>query len=104
MERIAWKLTLKEGKKEEYKRRHDEIWPEMTEVLNEAGIHNYTIWHVDHSLFGYYEVEDREHSNKVLSQSPVVDKWNKYMEDVMYVELDESTGTVKELEMMFYHK
>jgi len=104
MERVAWKLVLKDGKKAEYKKRHDEIWPEMTEVLNEAGIHNYTVWNVDNHLFGYYEVEDVAYCNKVLAESEVVDRWNNYMEDVIYVELDPNTGTVKALELMFYHK
>ena len=57
MERFAWTAKLLPGKKEEYIRRHDEIWPEMTELLNKAGIHNYTIWLVGDELFGYYEAE-----------------------------------------------
>ena len=43
MERYAWKGRVK-GDIAEYKRRHDEIWPEMKEVLHEAGITNYSIW------------------------------------------------------------
>ena len=38
MERYAWKATVKEGMLEEYVRRHNEIWPELTEVLRQAGI------------------------------------------------------------------
>ena len=44
VERYAWKATLKDGKKEEYVRRHNEIWSEMVSVLKEAGIENYSIW------------------------------------------------------------
>ena len=40
MERYAWKATVKEGMLEEYVRRHNEIWPELTEVLRQAGIRN----------------------------------------------------------------
>ena len=40
MERYAWKAFLKEGKKEEYIRRHNEIWEELVAVLKEAGIEN----------------------------------------------------------------
>ena len=36
---------------DEYIKRHDEIWPEMTEMLNESGIHNYSIWNVGDELF-----------------------------------------------------
>ena len=57
LEKCTWKATLKPGKKAEYIRRHDEIWPEMTEVLTQAGIRNYTIWCCGDELFGYYECE-----------------------------------------------
>lgn len=57
MERYAWKATVKEGMLEEYVRRHNEIWPELTEVLRQAGIRNYTIWNCGSELFGYYECE-----------------------------------------------
>ena len=54
MEKYAWRAILKPGMKNEYKRRHDEIWPEMIEVLKKAGIRNYTIWLTGDELFGYY--------------------------------------------------
>ncbi len=53
MERYAWKGKIVEGMLEEYIKRHDNIWPELTQVLNDAGIHNYTIWNVGNELFGY---------------------------------------------------
>ena len=46
MERYGFRLFVQADKIEEYKRRHDEIWPEMTQMLNEAGIHNYSIWNI----------------------------------------------------------
>ena len=104
MDRIAWNMRLKPGMKEEYKKRHDEIWPEMTAVLDAAGIHNYTIWNVGEELFGYYEVEDRETGNRVQRESPVVDRWNTYMQDVIEVKIDPGTGTIPMLELMFFHK
>ena len=57
MERYAWKATVLPGKLEEYIYRHDNIWPEMKQVLSDAGIRNYTIWNVGNELFGYYECE-----------------------------------------------
>ena len=44
MEKYTWRAVIKEGMKEEYIRRHDTIWHEMVEVLQEAGVCNYTIW------------------------------------------------------------
>jgi Uncharacterized conserved protein len=105
MERFAWKATVKEGMLDEYIRRHDEIWPEMTQVLNEAGVHNYTIWQVENSLFGYYEAEKGiDFAAKVQSGSPVVDKWNEYMKDVMVMDIDPNTGTSYLLKQVFFHK
>ena len=57
MEKYAWRAKLIDGKKDEYIKRHDEIWNEMKAVLNEAGIKNYTIWCDGDDLFGYYECE-----------------------------------------------
>ena len=104
MERFAWKATIKDGMKQEYIRRHDELWPEMTQTLNEAGVHNYTIWCVGDELFGYYEAEKGvAFAAKVQAESPVVDKWNEHMKDVMVMELDPSTGTSYRLEQVFFH-
>ena len=53
MERMAWKGRIRPGMKAEYIRRHNEIWPEMVEVLKSAGIANYTIFASGNELFGY---------------------------------------------------
>jgi L-rhamnose mutarotase len=103
MERFAWKARVLPGKLDEYIRRHDEIWPEMTEVLNRAGVHNYTIWNVGDTLFGYYECESVAYAAKVQAESPVVDRWNEYMKDVMEMEMDPETGTSVMLRQVFFH-
>ena len=104
MERFAWKARVLQGKLDEYICRHDEIWPEMTEVLNQAGVHNYTIWNVGDELFGYYECESIAYAAKVQAESPVVDRWNAYMKDVMEMEMDPATGTSVMLRKVFYHE
>ena len=72
MERYAWKATVKEGKIAEYRRRHDEIWQEMKDVLKAAGICNYSIWLVGNELFGYYECEKgAEYAARIQAESPV---------------------------------
>ena len=104
MERFAWKARLLPGKKAEYIRRHDEIWPEMTELLNNAGIHNYSIWIVGDEIFGCYEAEKGvAFASKVQAESPVVARWNEYMKDVMVMEFDPETGTHYKLEQVFFH-
>ncbi len=102
MEKYAWKATIKEGCLEEYIKRHDEIWPEMKEMLNEAGIVNYTIWNTELELFGYYEcTKGVEYASKVQSESAVNKKWDEYMKDVMVMELDPVTHAQPLLKKVF---
>ncbi len=102
MERYAWKAIILPGMKQEYVRRHDNIWPEMKQVLADAGIRNYTIWNVGDELFGYYECDSVEFAARVQAESPVVDKWNEYMKDVMVMEMDPVTGAQPLMEQVFF--
>ena len=102
MEKCTWKATLLPGMRDEYVRRHDEIWPEIKETLAQAGIVNYTIWRCGDELFGYYECEKgAAYAAKVQAESPVVDRWNEYMRDVMVMDFDPETGTAVALEKVF---
>ncbi len=102
MEKYAWKAAIREGTLEEYIRRHDSLWPEMKEVLAEAGIVNYTIWTVDNELFGYYECEKGlEYAAKVQRESPVVARWDAYMKDIIIAEKDPVTGAQPLLKQVF---
>lgn len=79
MERLAWKGQIRPGYKSEYIKRHDEIWPEMVDVLKQAGICNYTIFMTGNKLFGYYECENGiVYAERIQAESPIVDKWNEY--------------------------
>lgn len=102
MEKYAWKAIVIDGKLDEYVKRHNEIWPEMLEVLKDAGIKNYTIWNTGNELFGYYECEKGvEYAAKVQNESPVVKRWNEYMKDVMIMEMDPVTGAQPLLRKVF---
>ena len=102
MERYAWKGFVREGRMEEYIRRHNEIWPEMLEVLRAAGIRNYTIWNTGNELFGYYECEKgADFAARVQAESPVVDRWNEYMKDILILEMDPETGAQPRLRQVF---
>jgi L-rhamnose mutarotase len=105
MERFTWKARLLPGARDEYIRRHKEIWPELTSLLNEAGIHNYSIWLAGDEIFGYYEAEQGiAYAARIQAESPVVDKWNDYMKDVMVTGFDPATGTHYKLEQVFFHE
>lgn len=101
MEKRAWKAVLKPGMKAEYIKRHDEIWPEMTEVLKSAGICNYTIWNIGDELFGYYECEKGvAYAERVQAESPVVASWNVHMKGLMDMVKDD-TGAPARLQKVF---
>lgn len=102
MEKYAWKGRIVYGMLEEYRRRHDEIWPEMKEVLTKAGIVNYSIWNVGDELFGYYECEKgAEYAARIQRESPVVEKWDEYMKDILIMEKDPETGAQPLLTQVF---
>ena len=96
------KGRIKPGCKAEYQRRHAEIWPEMVEVLKAAGVCNYSIFYCNDELFGYYECEKGvAYAEKVQAESPVVDRWNEYMKDILELEMDPETGAQPKLEEVF---
>lgn len=102
MEKYAWKAKIRENSREEYIRRHNEIWPEMKKVLHEAGICNYSIWMCGEDLFGYYECEKGvEYASRVQRESPIVQKWDAYMADILMMEPDPQTGAQPMLEQVF---
>ena len=101
MERYAWKAIVLDGMLDEYIKRHDEIWPEMKEVLAAAGIRNYTIWNVGNELFGYYECDSVEEAGRIQAQSEVNARWDVYMRDVMIAEKDPVTGAQPLMKQVF---
>lgn len=102
MEKYVWKALIHEENLAEYKKRHDEIWPEMKQVLKDAGICNYSIWNSGNELFGYYECEQGvEFAAKIQAESPIVNKWTEYMKDVMTMIMDPETGAQPKMQQVF---
>ena len=95
MQRHAFKMRLNPGMEAEYTRRHDAIWPDLVDLLREAGISNYSI-HLDretNTLFGYLERRD-DHSMDDLPSHPVMKRWWAYMGDIMRTNPDGSPVAV----------
>lgn len=92
MAQYAWIAEVRPGYEEEYKRRHDEIWPEMVETLRESGIRNYSIFRHGLALFGYFETDDIEQTQKYLANSEVNQRWGESMTPVMKMEIDPNTN------------
>ncbi|MBC1458626.1 L-rhamnose mutarotase [Listeria newyorkensis] len=102
MERIASIMYLKDGFSEEYKARHDDLWPEMEQALKEHGAQNYSIFLDDntHVLFAYLEVENKEKYDKI-AETEICKKWWAYMEPLMETNEDNSPVS-KSLTSVFY--
>ncbi|QGX63061.1 L-rhamnose mutarotase [Alteromonas mediterranea] len=84
MEKVAFVMTLKPGYEQEYKKRHDEIWPELVEELKNAGVSDYSIFYEESSnkLFAVLKRED-DHTMDALPNNAVVKKWWQHMADIM---------------------
>lgn len=84
MEKYAFRMRLNPGCEEEYRKRHDAIWPELVALLKEAGVSDYSI-HLDREtglLFGVlWRTED--HGMEALPAHPVMRKWWAHMADIM---------------------
>nr|WP_209388446.1 L-rhamnose mutarotase [Rhodohalobacter sp. SW132] len=95
-------MKLKPGFEEEYKKRHDEIWPELQKALEEAGIYDYAIFLDEdtHTLFAVHKLEE-EHSADQLPELPIMKKWWDYMSDIMEVNSDNSPVTVPLAEVFY---
>ena len=83
-ERIAFRMNLNPGQAAEYEKRHDEIWPELSRILKDAGISDYTIWldPVTHHLFATL-TRRHDHGMDTLPRNEVVKRWWKFMADIM---------------------
>lgn len=84
MEKFAFKMKLHPGMEAEYRKRHDEIWPELVDLLKAAGISDYSI-HLDREsgiLFGVLWRADG-HGMDALPAHPVMQRWWAHMADIM---------------------
>jgi L-rhamnose mutarotase len=102
MRKLAFKMKLFPGKEEEYKKRHDEIWPELSHLLKEHGISDYSIFLDEEtlSLFGVLSIEDETQMDE-LPKNPVMKRWWAYMADIMESNPDNSPVSVP-LKEVFY--
>ena len=104
MQRIAFTMRLLPGFEAEYRRRHDAIWPELSALLRETGIHDYSIFLAPQTLtlFAYLQIADSQKLD-LLPQEPVMQRWWTYMKDIMESNPDHSPVTVT-LQEIFYHE
>ena len=94
MIRKAFKMKLSSGNIEEYRKRHDEIWPELADELRKAGVSDYSIYYdpETQTLFAFQKLTD-DNTAGAMPRNPVVRKWWDYMNDGI-MEYDEENEPV----------
>jgi len=102
--RKSFKMKLFEGMEDEYERRHNELWPEMKEMIHEYGGHNYSIFldKETNILYGYIELENEEKWAK-SADTEICRKWWDYMADIMETNPDNSPVST-DLKNVFFLK
>lgn len=102
MYRNAFKMKLKAGFEAAYKKRHDEIWPELEQLLSETGISDYSIFLDEETLtlFAVQKLAD-DFDEALIPNHPIVKKWWAYMADIMETNPDHSPVT-KPLKEVFH--
>lgn len=94
MQKVAFKMKLKPGFEQEYQKRHDEIWPQLSTLLKESGISDYTIF-LDEETNTLFAVQKQSGpSSQDLGQTEIVKKWWAYMADLMETNPDNSPVSV----------
>lgn len=102
MQRLAFKMYLNEGQKAVYQKRHSEIWPELRQLLKDAGVSEYSIFLDEETniLFAFQKVSG-DAGSQDLGQTEIVQKWWAFMADVMKTNPDNSPVSIP-LEEVFY--
>ena len=98
----GFKMKLNEGQAAEYERRHNELWPEMQDMIHEHGGKNYTIFldKETNDLFGYIEIVDEELWARG-AETAINKKWWNFMADIMETNPDNSP-VVTNLQTIFH--
>lgn len=101
-ETFAFRMNLFPGQAEEYRRRHDALWPELATLLKAAGVSDYSIWLDEDTnhLFGVLK-RPKDHGMDRLPFEPVVRRWWDMMADIMETEPDNTPVQVP-LRKMFH--
>ena len=86
---VAFRMQLKPGVTAEYKKRHDEIWPELAQLLSDSGIHDYSIFLDEETLHLFAVLKLREPNRReALPHHPLMRRWWDHMKDLMITQPD----------------
>jgi L-rhamnose mutarotase len=102
VERICFKFEIYPGQEAEYKRRHDEIWPELVADIKAAGLSNYSLFRSGQQIVAYVECDpDAATAFAKLADSEANARWAKWFEDVI-VALTDEDGNMDTLDEVWH--
>ncbi len=102
MERIAFTMRVKPDQEADYRRRHEDIWPDMVRALRRAGCPNYSIYMDGQDLFAYMEVDSFTRFKSYMSTSREAQRWEAHMAPIMERGIQPETGFHKVLPEVFH--
>ena len=104
MEKIAFKMKLHPGMQDVYKKRHDKIWPDLSDLLIDAGVSDYSIFFdEDTNILFAVMWRKKDHKMENLKSKAIMQKWWSYMADIMDSDETNEPNT-KPLQMVFHMK
>jgi L-rhamnose mutarotase len=96
MERLCFTFEIYHGQEAEYKRRHDEIWPELVEAIQDAGFENYSLFRRNQTIVGYVECHpDVATAFGKLGPHEANARWAEWFKDVIVSLTDENGELIK---------
>lgn len=79
-QRVCFLLQVRPERLDEYKQRHQAVWPEMLAALSATGWHNYSLFlRQDGLLVGYFETPSLEAARAGMAQTEVNARWQAEM-------------------------
>ncbi len=95
MERICFTFEIRPGKEDEYKRRHDEIWPELVEAIKDAGLSNYSLFRRGTEIVAYAECEpDAATAFARIGETDANRRWSEWFVPEVIPSLTDEQGNL----------
>ena len=102
MERVGFRMRLRPGQEDEYRRRHADVWRELLVDLKAAGARNYSIFLDGDDLFGYLEVDDFDRFRAAMAASEANARWQPEMATLIDPLTDPATGFHRRMDEVFH--
>lgn len=100
MQRIGFTLRIRPGTADEYRRRHESVYADLLQAFERYGIHTYSIFLHETTLFAYMEADDFDEAMAHLAEDPANQRWQAFMSDLLI--LDENGSSIHQIPEVFH--